>query len=89
MANHLGYEKHANEASQFSNSRNGKTTKTVRRKLGELSIEVPWDREGTFKTQGVPKRKRILQEIEDHVLTLHPWHEHTRHRKRYKRDLWC
>jgi len=54
MDNHLGYEKHANEASQFSNSRSGKTTKKVRSKLGELSIEVPRDREGTFEPQVFP-----------------------------------
>lgn len=41
MDNHLGYEKHANEALQFSNSCNGRTTKTVRSKLGELSMKYP------------------------------------------------
>jgi len=71
MDNHVGYEKHASDASQFSNSRNGKTRKTVRSKLGELSIEVPRDREGSFDPQIVPKRKRVLEEIEDHVLTLY------------------
>jgi putative transposase len=71
MDNHLGYEKHAPEASQFSNSRNGKSSKKVRSKLGELTIEVPRDREGNFDPQIVPKRKRILEEIEDHVLSLY------------------
>lgn len=71
MDNHLGYEKHSSDASQFSNNRNGKTSKKVRGKLGELAIEVPRDREGTFEPQIVPKRKRILEEIEDHVLTLY------------------
>ena len=71
MDNHLGYEKYAPEASQFSNSRNGKSSKKVRSKLGELAIEVPRDREGNFDPQIVPKRKRILEEIEDHVLSLY------------------
>jgi len=71
MDNHLGYEKHAPEAAQFSNSRNGKTSKKVRSKLGEITIEVPRDREGNFDPQIVPKRKRILEEIEDHVLSLY------------------
>ncbi len=71
MDNHLGYEKHAPEAPQFSNSRNGKTSKKVRSKLGELTIEVPRDREGNFEPQIVPKRKRILEEIEDQVLSLY------------------
>ena len=48
MDNHLGYEKHAPEASEFSNSRNGKTSKKVRSKPGELTIEVPRDREAAL-----------------------------------------
>jgi putative transposase len=71
MDNHLGYEKYAPEASEFSNSRNGKTSKKVRSKSGELTIEVPRDREGSFEPQIIPKRKRILEEIEDHVLSLY------------------
>ena len=41
MDNHVGYQKGSVEASQFSNSRNGKTTKKVRSKLGEMTVEVP------------------------------------------------
>lgn len=73
MDNHLGYEKHAPESNQFSNSRNGKSRKTVKTRLGEVPIEVPRDREGSFEPQLVPKRKRILEEIEDHVLSLYTY----------------
>lgn len=71
MDGHLGYEKHAPESSQFSNSRNGKTTKRVKSKLGDIPIEVPRDREGSFEPVIVPKRSRIMAEIEDHVLSLY------------------
>jgi putative transposase len=71
MDNHLGYEKHSPEASLHTNSRNGKTKKTIKTTRGEHQIEVPRDREGSFEPQLIPKRKRIMEEIEDKVLSLY------------------
>ena len=88
MDNHVGYQKGSVEASQFSNSRNGKTTKKVRSKLGEMTVEVPRDRDGTFEPQVVPKRKRILEEIEDHVLTLYTHGMSTRDIESAIKDLY-
>ena len=39
LASHLGYEKYERNAG--SNSRNGKTKKTVRTEKGSISIDVP------------------------------------------------
>ena len=88
MDNHLGYEKHAPEASEFTNSRNGKSTKKVRSKSGEISIEVPRDREGSFEPQIVPKRKRVMEEIEDHVLVLYTHGMSTRDIESAIKDLY-
>lgn len=88
MDNHLGYEKHAPESSAFTNNRNGKTTKKVRSKLGELTIDVPRDRDGSFEPQIVPKRKRILEEIEDHVLSLYTHGMSTRDIESAIKDLY-
>lgn len=71
MDEHLGYEKYASDSSHYPNSRNGKTAKTIKSKYGETQIEVPRDRDGTFEPQIVPKRKRIMEEIEDHVVSLY------------------
>ena len=71
MDEHLGYEKHAPESVQHSNSRNGHSRKKVKSKLGEIPLEVPRDREGSFEPQLVPKRSRIMAEIEDNVLSLY------------------
>ena len=68
---HLGYEKHSSNSSEFSNSRNGTTRKTVKSKFGATDIEVPRDREGSFEPHLVPKRKRVMDDIEDHVLSLY------------------
>jgi len=88
MDNHLGYEKHAPEAAEFPNSRNGKNTKKVRSKLGEFALEVPRDRDGSFEPQIVPKRKRILEEIEDHVLSLYTHGMSTRDIESAIKDLY-
>lgn len=88
MDEHVGYEKHATESSQFSNSRNGKSTKKVKTKLGEIDIEVPRDRDGSFEPQLVPKRKRVLEEIEDHVLSLYTYGMSTRDIESHIRELY-
>ena len=88
MDEHLGYEKHAPESAEFPNSRNGKTTKKVKSKLGEVPIEVPRDREGTFEPQLVPKRSRIMADIEDHVLSLYTHGMSTRDIEGHIRELY-
>ena len=88
LDNHLGYERNAPDASTFSNSRNGKNLKKVKSKLGDLSIEVPRDRDSSFEPQIIPKRKRVLEEIEDHVLTLYSHGMSTRDIESAIKDLY-
>lgn len=71
MDEHLGYEKYAPESVEHTNSRNGYGKKKVKSNLGELSLEVPRDRDGSFEPQLVPKRSRVMSEIEDNVLSLY------------------
>ena len=71
MTAHLGYEKHAPEGYNTGNSRNGKTQKQVLADTGEMSIEVPRDRSGTFEPQLVPKRQRRLAGFDDKVIALY------------------
>jgi putative transposase len=48
MNRHLGYEKHDPDGYGSGNSRNGKSRKTLKGESGEMTIEVPRDRNGTF-----------------------------------------
>ena len=66
---HLGYEKHS--PSLGVNARNGKHSKTIKTTKGTYSIDVPRDREGSFKPQLVPKRKRMIDEIEEVVISFY------------------
>jgi transposase-like protein len=72
IADHLGYDKHAVEGRNRANSRNGKRSKTVLTdSCGEVDIDVPRDRDGTFEPQLVRKRQRRLGEVDEVVLSLY------------------
>ena len=73
MSEHLGYEK--SERFDSDNYRNGTKTKKVRSKYGEMSVDVPKDRNGTFEPQVVKNpplclcSNYIIQD--EHVLILY------------------
>src|SRR3954468_19083775 len=73
MTEHLGHEKHqADQDRGSTNVRNGARSKTVvSDAVGEVSIDVPRDREGTFEPKIVKKRQRRLNEVDEVVLSLY------------------
>jgi transposase-like protein len=66
---HLGYEKHS--PSFGVNARNGKQKKTIKTTKGTYNIEVPRDRAGSFEPQLVPKRTKMIDQIEDVVISFY------------------
>ncbi|HZJ06319.1 MAG TPA: IS256 family transposase, partial [Nocardioidaceae bacterium] len=73
MTEHLGHEKnHAAEGRESSNVRNGTRPKTVlTHATGQVDLEVPRDRDGTFEPVIVRKRQRRLGEVDEIVLSLY------------------
>jgi putative transposase len=73
MTEHLGHEKHrAPEERDSSNVRNGTRPKTVLTEAtGQVQIEVPRDRDGSFQPQIVKKRQRRLTGVDEIVLSLY------------------
>ena len=73
LTEHLGYEKNqAGPGRQSVNVRNGARSKTViSDAVGEVCIDVPRDREGTFEPQIVKKRQRRLTDVDEIVLSLY------------------
>lgn len=69
LDDHLGYSKHAR--SDEKNSRNGHTTKKVRGDQGDIEIQVPRDREGSFNPILVPKCKNIIDGVENVIVSLY------------------
>lgn len=73
LVEHLGHEKNQAPADREStNVRNGTRSKTViSDAVGEVVIDVPRDREGTFSPQIVRKRQRRLSDVDEMVLSLY------------------
>ncbi|MFZ1796853.1 MAG: IS256 family transposase [Dokdonella sp.] len=68
MQAHLGHERHQKSG---GNPRNGKSRKTVQSSMGELQIETPRDRDGSFEPQLLPKRQVRLAGMEEKILALY------------------
>ncbi len=71
MEAHLGYAKHAPEGHHSGNSRNGYSGKTLKGSHGEVDIEVPRDRNGTFEPQIVRKGQTRLTEFDSQIFALY------------------
>jgi putative transposase len=71
MDTHLGYEKHETKAKATSNSRNGKSKKTVVSEYGEQEILVPRDRLSEFEPLVVKKHQSNVTGIEDQIVALY------------------
>ena len=73
MTEHLGHEKHQADPGRFaSNVRNGTRPKTVLTEAtGQVTIEVPRDRDGSFEPVIVKKRQRRLNGVDEIVLSLY------------------
>jgi len=56
MTEHLGHARHAAVANSAGNTRNGKSRKTLKGEFGELPIDIPRDRHGSFEPQIVAKK---------------------------------
>src|SRR3954467_9916600 len=71
LAEHLGFDKHQGPK-DGGNIRNGTRAKTVLTDAaGEVQIEVPRDRAGTFDPQIVPKRERRLTDVDAVAISLY------------------
>ena len=69
LDNHLGYDPY--ECTDSANARNDKKQKTLHSKYGEIPIEVPQDREGSFEPQIVKNRQKDISSIEDKIISMY------------------
>ncbi|MDP2759376.1 MAG: transposase, partial [Sideroxyarcus sp.] len=71
MAAHLGHDKHEPVANSAGNTRNGTSRKTLKGEFGELPIEIPRDRQGSFEPQLIPKHQTRWTGFDDKILSLY------------------
>jgi transposase-like protein len=66
---HLGYDRH--DRSDATNARNGHSKKSIKTTEGPIEINVPRDRDASFNPMLVPKRKSMVEGIENVIVSLY------------------
>lgn len=71
LNHHLGYEAHEKADKTTDNRRNGYGQKQLKTTMGEVPIQTPRDRDGSFEPTLIPKRKKDISEIEGKILAMY------------------
>jgi putative transposase len=71
LTHHLGYEKSDPAGYHSGNSRNGTTSKTLKGDFGEIAIETPRDRNGSFEPQIIKKHQTRFEGFDDKILSMY------------------
>jgi putative transposase len=71
LTDHIGFEPHQEPPGGAGNTRNGSMSKTLITEHGEVRIETPRDRNGSFRPQIVRKRQRRFEGFDDKILALY------------------
>src|SRR5256885_5165311 len=71
LTDHVGYEKHDAAGHKSGNSRNGKSAKTLKGTFGELALEMPRDRNGTFEPQIIEKHQTRFTGFDQNIISLY------------------
>src|SRR5579859_3240096 len=89
LADHVGYEPHAEPPGGTGNTRNGKgKPKTLMTEHGPVQIRPPRDRDGSFEPRLVRKRQRRFEGFDEKILALYSRGMSTRDIERYLRELY-
>jgi putative transposase len=83
---HLGYAKYAGKG--HGNTRNGKTTKTVRTGVGDIDLAIPRDRTGDFEPQIVKKHQRDISDFDEQIISMYARGMTTRDIQTHVRELY-
>jgi putative transposase len=71
LTDHLGYEPHQEPPGGAGNTRNGSTPKTLLTEHGQVGIDTPRDRDGSFEPKIVNKRQRRFVGFDEKILALY------------------
>ena len=88
LTQHLGYEKHDPAGYNSGNSRNGKTPKTVHGDFGQMVVETPRDRNGSFEPQILPKHQTRFDGFDDKILSMYARGMTTREIQGHLREMY-
>ena len=88
LEEHLGYGKHDPSGRGTGNSRNGHMAKTVRGDFGEIRIDTPRDRKGTFDPKLIAKRQTSVGNFTELITSLYARGMTTREIEDHVREIY-
>jgi putative transposase len=88
LSDHLGYDKYSKDGQNSGNNRNGTSRKLIKTPNGELQIEIPRDRNGSYEPIVVPKYQRVVDKIESVVISLYARGMSTRDIEQQIKDIY-
>lgn len=88
LTEHLGYVKHDPAGYQSGNSRNGATKKTLKGDFGEISLDTPRDRNGSFEPKIVGKGQTRFTGFDDKIISMYSRGMSTREIQGHLEDIY-
>jgi len=71
LTDHLGHKRYSLKGKKGSNSRNGTSLKVIKGDLGEIPIDIPRDREGSFEPQIIKKHQTRFDGFDGKIIALY------------------
>src|SRR5580698_7743874 len=71
LTEHVGYQKHDPVGNNSGNSRNGASKKKLKGDFGEIDLETPRDRNGSFEPKIIAKRQTRFTGFDDKILSMY------------------
>lgn len=71
LTDHVGYEKHDPADNNSGNSRNGVTKKKLKGDFGEMELETPRDRNGSFEPKIIAKHQSRITDFDDKIISMY------------------
>jgi putative transposase len=71
LTEHVGYEKHDPAGNNSGNSRNGSSKKKLKGDFGEIDLETPRDRNGSFEPQIIAKNQTRFTGFDDKIISMY------------------
>lgn len=71
LTHELGYKKHSPTGRNGGNSRNGKSSKTLKTDHGDIELSLPRDRNSEFEPQIVKKGQRRFAGFDDKIVSMY------------------
>jgi putative transposase len=71
LTEHVGYDKHDPAGNNSGNSRNGASKKSLKGDFGEIELETPRDRNGSFEPRIVSKGQTRFTGFDDQIISMY------------------